>query len=211
MSSLGRPAAAVRMMTPPVKPCCSRNSRTMPRSRLRSSRESIFARHADVIDGRHEHQEPAGHGRVRRQPRALRPERLLGHLDDDLLPFLQQLFDFRLGLFFASPLRSRGPRRPRSPSAAAATAPLRLAARVLVGFETVELLERGDDVRDVEEAVAFEAEVNERRLHAGEHFRHPALVEIADHAARSLALDEDLRQPDRPRGSRPVFRGRSRR
>ena len=42
MSSLGRPPAAVRMMTPPVKPCCSRNSRTMPRRRLRSSRESIF-------------------------------------------------------------------------------------------------------------------------------------------------------------------------
>ena len=42
MSSLGRPAAAVRMMTPPVKPCASRNSRTMPRSRLRSSRDSIL-------------------------------------------------------------------------------------------------------------------------------------------------------------------------
>jgi hypothetical protein len=42
MSSFGRPPAAVRMMTPPVKPCCSRNSRTIPRRRLRSSRESIF-------------------------------------------------------------------------------------------------------------------------------------------------------------------------
>ena len=42
MSSFGRPLAAVRMITPPVKPCDSRNSRTMPRSRLRSSRDSIF-------------------------------------------------------------------------------------------------------------------------------------------------------------------------
>ena len=42
MSSLERPPAAVRMMTPPVKPCCSRNSRTMPRRRPRSSRESIL-------------------------------------------------------------------------------------------------------------------------------------------------------------------------
>ena len=42
MSSLGRPAAAVRMMTPPVKPCFSRNSRTMPRRRARSSRDSIL-------------------------------------------------------------------------------------------------------------------------------------------------------------------------
>ncbi len=42
MSSFGRPPAAVRMMTPPVNPCASRNSRTMPRRRLRSSRESIL-------------------------------------------------------------------------------------------------------------------------------------------------------------------------
>ena len=42
MSASGRVAAAVRMMTPPVKPSDSRNARTMPRSRLRSSRASIF-------------------------------------------------------------------------------------------------------------------------------------------------------------------------
>ena len=51
---------------------------------------------------------------------------------------------------------------------------------------------RGDDVGDVEEAVAFETEVNEGRLHAGQHFRYPALVDVANHAARALALDEDL-------------------
>ena len=32
-----------------------------------------------------------------RQAGALRAERLLGHLDDDLLPFLDQLFDLRVG------------------------------------------------------------------------------------------------------------------
>ncbi len=42
MSSSGRLAAAVRMMTPPVNPCFSRNWRTMPRRRARSSRDSIF-------------------------------------------------------------------------------------------------------------------------------------------------------------------------
>ncbi len=42
MSASGLVAAAVRMMTPPVKPSDSRNVRTMPRSRLRSSRASIF-------------------------------------------------------------------------------------------------------------------------------------------------------------------------
>src|SRR5215203_5898911 len=36
---------------------------------------------ADVIDCRHEDQEAAGHGRVRRETRTLGPERLFGHLD----------------------------------------------------------------------------------------------------------------------------------
>jgi hypothetical protein len=56
-----------------------------------------LARNADVIDGRHEHQKPPGHRGVAREAGALRAERLLGHLHDDLLPFLDQLFDFRLG------------------------------------------------------------------------------------------------------------------
>jgi hypothetical protein len=42
MSSFGRLAAAVRMITPPEKPVCSRNSRTMARRRPRSSRDSIL-------------------------------------------------------------------------------------------------------------------------------------------------------------------------
>ena len=42
MSDSGRVAAAVRMITPPVKPSASRNCRTIARSRLRSSRASIF-------------------------------------------------------------------------------------------------------------------------------------------------------------------------
>src|SRR5262245_28894253 len=109
---------------------------------------------------------------MRREPRALRPQRLLRHLDDDLLPFLEELFDLRLGFVLvavaiataAIPARrardlSRYPRRRR---------------RVVVGLEPVELLEGGDDVAHIEEAVALESEVNKRRLHAGEDFRHPA-------------------------------------
>ena len=42
MSSFDRPDAAVRMITPPLKLCCSRNSLTMPRRRERSSRLSIL-------------------------------------------------------------------------------------------------------------------------------------------------------------------------
>ena len=56
-----------------------------------------LARDADVIHRRHEHQEAARQGDVAGQARALRAERLLGHLHDDVLPFLQQLFDLRLG------------------------------------------------------------------------------------------------------------------
>ena len=42
MSSFGRPSAAVRMITPPPNWCWLRNSLTMPRSRLRSSRVEIL-------------------------------------------------------------------------------------------------------------------------------------------------------------------------
>ena len=55
-----------------------------------------LARHADVIDRRHEHEEPAGHRHVRGQARALRAERLLDDLDEDLLAFAQEVFDLGL-------------------------------------------------------------------------------------------------------------------
>src|SRR5690606_36890219 len=57
-----------------------------------------------------------------------------------------------------------------------------------------ELLELGgrDDLRHVEKGVALEAYVNKGGLHAGEHLRDPALVDVADHPALILALDEDL-------------------
>ena len=56
-----------------------------------------LARHADVVDRRHEDQEPAGHRHVRGQARALGAERLLDDLDEDVLPFLQQVFDLGFG------------------------------------------------------------------------------------------------------------------
>ena len=142
-----------------------------------------LARDADVIDRRHEHQEPARHRHVRGQARALGAERLLDDLDEDLLAFLQQLFDLRLRPVLRS--RSRGRCR-RAPLPAP---PLRRRRRPL---ELVELLERVDDVGDVEEAVALEAEVDEGGLHAGQDFRDPALVDVADDAALPFALDEDF-------------------
>ena len=54
-----------------------------------------LARDADVIDRRHVDHEPARQRDVRCDARALLAERLLGNLDDDLLPFLQQVGDGR--------------------------------------------------------------------------------------------------------------------
>src|SRR3954470_5373508 len=63
---------------------------------------------------------------------------------------------------------------------------------VVTGFEAVEFFDGVYDFRDVEKRVAFEADVNKRGLHAGEHFGDPALVDVANHAALTFALDEDL-------------------
>ena len=51
---------------------------------------------------------------------------------------------------------------------------------------------RRRDVRGVQERGAFQAHVDECRLHAGQHALHAALVEIADDAAPALPLDEQL-------------------
>ena len=59
-------------------------------------------------------------------------------------------------------------------------------------LEALELLDGVDDFSDVEERVALEADVDERRLHPGQDLRDPALVDVADDAALILALDEDL-------------------
>src|SRR6185503_4662125 len=159
---------------------------------------------AHVVDGGHEHQEPPGHGRMRRQPGALRPQRLLRHLDDDLLPFFQQLFDLRLGplLAIAVATTAIATGDVRFVNAAGWIATIAGSGRQLrdrrrrmflvVSVQALELFEAGDNVADVEKAVAFEAEINESRLHAGQHFGYPALVHVAHHAARALALDEDL-------------------
>ena len=71
--------------------------------------------------------------------------------------------------------------------------PFRLRRAVVVArFELFELLERVDHVGDVQEAVALETEIDERGLHAGQDFRDPAFVDVADDAALPLALDENF-------------------
>ena len=50
------------------------------------------------------------------------------------------------------------------------------------------------DVGDVQERRALEPDVDERGLHARQHARHAALVEVAGEAAPARALDEQLLQ-----------------
>src|SRR5262249_4816773 len=96
---------------------------------------------ADMLDRGHEDQIPSGQPDVGRDPRALLTQRLLDDLDQDVLAWLQALLDG------AAVAVGRG-------------------ALLLLGQEVfVELLE---DVGHVQEAVALETEVHERRLHARE-------------------------------------------
>ena len=172
---------------------------------------------ADVIDRRHEDQEAARHRDVGREAGALGAERLLDDLDEDFLPFFEQVLDpgFRPVLLLrstshrgargrASAVRARVPRPRRRPPPArcrrrrstgsAISTGTRRRGRAVVFVAPLEPLEfrRGDDLRDVEKRVALEADVNEGGLHAGEDLRDPALVDIANDTALILALDEDL-------------------
>ena len=137
-------------------------------------------RDADVIDRRHEHQVTAGQRDVAGRPRALGADRLLGHLDDDLLALFQQVLD------------------------AGAAAGTRRVVRVLVlvggraaGLarqQTLEVVGRAAHVRDVQVRALLEADVDERRLHPGEHALDPSLVDVAGDPTLALALDVELAQ-----------------
>jgi hypothetical protein len=128
-------------------------------------------------------------------------------------PSLRSSSIFGSGPFSRSRSRRPGPPAGRALSRRSASVPRgRGGGRfVFVSFEAVELLECRYDVGNVEEAVALEAEVNKRRLHAGQHFRHPAFVQVADDTARPFPLDEDFGDLIFLENRRPAFRGRSRR
>jgi hypothetical protein len=51
---------------------------------------------------------------------------------------------------------------------------------------------RTNDVGDVQEGGAFQADVNEGRLHAGQHARHLAQIHIADQPALERAFNVQL-------------------
>ena len=145
------------------------------------------ARHADLRDVRHEHAVAAGQRDVAGDPRALEADRIL----DDLArprsaPGLQQLLDLAIRELLA---RSRDPRRGTLG---------RLVARVVhVGvLEQLALVPGPEHVGDVEERGALDlgAEVDERRLHAGEDPRHLAAIDVSDDSSITFALDKELSQ-----------------
>ncbi len=121
------------------------------------------ARHADALALRHVHEVAPRDRELHRQARALRLQRVLDRLDQDLLAGLQELGD-ALAL-----------------AGAAAAAP---AAR--------DLDSREDHVVRVEEAVLVEADVHERGLEAGQDVVDLALVDVSDDRAVALALDVEL-------------------
>ena len=63
---------------------------------------------------------------------------------------------------------------------------------VPVLFAEIEVFGARDDVLDVEEGVAVQADRHERRLHPGQHAVHPPEVDVADEALPAPPLVEDL-------------------
>ena len=117
---------------------------------------------ADATALGHVDQVAAGDRDLHRKAGALRLQRILDDLDDDLLTALDQLVD--------------------STSLAATALGLGLA----VG---------GDDLVDVQEAVALQPDVDEGSLHPGQHVVDDALVDVADDGAGSASLDVELANP----------------
>ena len=101
---------------------------------------------------------------MRRQPRALGSQRILHHLHQQLVALAHQRADIRA--------IGRG-----------------VVMRVVAGIRR-----RREDVRHMQECRAGQADLQKRRLHARQHARHPALVEIAHQPAPAGAFDEHLLQ-----------------
>ena len=132
-------------------------------------------RDAEVAHGRQQHQVAPRQGDVGADARPLVGQRVLDHLDDDLLPRLQQVVDRGRGLGLV-------------------VAVVELVGAAVVDLQVFHRLDVGGHVADVEEGVALEADVHEGGLHAGQHPRHPPLVDVAHQPPMAVPLDEDLRQ-----------------
>ncbi len=122
-------------------------------------------RHADVIVLRQKDQQASGDADLRREARALGADRVLDDLDEKRLPFEHLLLD-------------------RHDRTTAAMVPLRhLGACARAGGK------RRNDVGHMQERRALQADIDKGRLHAGQHARHLAEVDVADQPALQRAFD----------------------
>ncbi len=128
-----------------------------------------LAADADVLGVRHVDEEPAGQRDLRGDAGPFGPDRLLGDLDDDTLPFLDQLLDGRVAARLAFNL------------------PLVLVF-VLVGRSIA------GHVRDVKEGRLLGSNVHEGGLDSGQDGLDLAKVDVADDAFRVGSVDHQLDQ-----------------
>jgi len=94
---------------------------------------------------------------VGRETCALGAERVLDHLNQNLLPFLEQIRDIRVHW-------------------------IGLLSLVVLGEEHVgEIIENSTGLPDIEECVAAHSNVDKGGLHAWQNPAYPSLVNVADH------------------------------
>ena len=126
-------------------------------------------RHTDVVVLRQKHQQPTGNADLGGQAGALGADRVLEHLHQQSLAFKNLSLDrlHRIGVQHA-PVGRIG----RLP----------LPRRCVLGRDV------GHEVRHVQERGAVEPDVDEGRLHAGQHPRHFAQVDVAHQPAFERAL-----------------------
>ena len=145
-------------------------------------------RHADDLGLRQQHEITRWNADLSRQTRALAADRILHHLDHDLLTVAQQFGDRRHRGHGRGGCRGRR----RKPA---------IAVAIQRGFDRVPKCAFADgrdagteNVVGMQESRAVQADIDERRLHAGHHPLHLAFVDIADHTAAPAALDVQFLQ-----------------
>ena len=136
--------------------------RLHPPAQLVAQRGGDLLRHAHVVVLRQEHQHAPRQTDLRRQPRALAADRVLDDLHHQRLALEHLLFD-GFG-------RRAG----------------------AVGRQAVAIDGLLPQVGHVQEGRALQPDVDEGRLHARQHARHLAQVDVADQAALQRTLDVQL-------------------
>ncbi len=131
----------------------------------------------DVTGPRQEDQVASGEGDVAGDPRPLRPERLLGHLDEQVLPLPDEPLDRR---------DERVLREAGGPDADL------LGQDRLLGRVGVELELRRDEVAREEESRLVHPDVDEGGLHPREDADDLSVVDVADGVPVLAPLDQQL-------------------